>query len=87
MSTYLVAFVIADYKYTSKNERHRIFARKDAVDEGQLTYALTEAVGILKVIEEYTGIDYVLKKMDMVAIPDLYYADEAMENWGLVTFR
>ncbi|KAF2901176.1 hypothetical protein ILUMI_05011, partial [Ignelater luminosus] len=86
MPTYVVAYLVSDYKSTQKIERHRVFARADAIDDGKLDYALSTALEVLQTLEEYTGLNYTSSKMDQVAIPDEYYHDEAMENWGLVTF-
>jgi aminopeptidase N len=51
----------------------------------QTEYIATEAPKHLKVLEEYTAIDYMLPKMDLLAIPD--FKAGAMENWGLNTYR
>jgi aminopeptidase N len=39
----------------------------------------------LSFFEEYFGIKYTLPKIDIVAVPDFGF--NAMENWGMVTFR
>lgn len=87
LPTYAVAFMVSDFKHTQTIERHRVFATPDAIDNGKLDYALSTAVEVLKVLEEYTGVNYTNTKMDQVAIPGQYYQDEAMENWGLITYR
>lgn len=86
MPTYLVAYLVSDYKHTQKIERHRVFAKPDAVDDGKLDYALHTAVEVLQVIEEYTDLNYTNSKMDLVAVPEKYFQLQAMENWGLVTY-
>ena len=40
---------------------------------------------MLPFYKEYFGMPYSLPKLDIVALPVL--APNAMENWGLVTFR
>ncbi|KAF2895945.1 hypothetical protein ILUMI_10229 [Ignelater luminosus] len=87
MPTYVVAYLVSDYKHTQRIERHRIFAKPDAVDNGELDYALSTAVETLKVVEEYTGLNYTNTKMDLVAVPEEYFKLQAMENWGLVTYK
>ncbi|KAK4880866.1 hypothetical protein RN001_004185 [Aquatica leii] len=86
MSTYLVAFIISSYKYTSSNGYVRILAPDDYVSDGSLDYILKESNAILAAFEEYTSIPYPLPKLDLVSIPNKYFVDGAMENWGLITY-
>ena len=86
MSTYLVAVVVADYSYVeSKVESggvsFRIWARHSAIN--QTNYGLDVGPRILKLYEDYFGIDFPLPKLDMIALPEF---GGAMENWGLVTY-
>uniref|UniRef100_A0A672YT16 Aminopeptidase n=1 Tax=Sphaeramia orbicularis TaxID=375764 RepID=A0A672YT16_9TELE len=87
MSTYLVAFVICDFKSvtatTSSGIQVSIYA---APEKWQQThYALKVAVKMLDFFEEYFNIRYPLPKQDLIAIPD--FQAGAMENWGLTTYR
>lgn len=82
MSTYLLAFVISDFKSISKGN-FSVWAREEALD--QANYALELGPKILKFYENYFGIDFPLPKVDLVALPD--FLAGAMENWGLVTYR
>ncbi|TMS03121.1 Endoplasmic reticulum aminopeptidase 2 [Larimichthys crocea] len=87
MSTYLVAFVICDFKSvtatTSSGVQVSIYA---APEKWQQThYALEVAVKMLDFYEEYFNIRYPLPKQDLIAIPD--FQSGAMENWGLTTYR
>jgi aminopeptidase N len=73
MSTYLVAFIVSNYVGSSKNKPDfGVFARPDA--KAQTDYAVEFGVEMLKIFNEYFGIDYYtvenVDKMDMVAIPD-----------------
>ncbi|XP_043289822.1 uncharacterized protein [Venturia canescens] len=84
MSSYLVAFVVSDFELlTNDAANFTIWARPEAVQYG--AYALEVGQKVLSFMEQFTGIDYPIKKMDLVAIPD--FQAGAMENWGLVTFR
>lgn len=87
MSTYLVAFVVCDFKplhsRTKDGKLVRVLVPKDLVNNGEL--ALKSAVNILTYFEEFFNITYPLKKLDLIAVPD--FAAGAMENWGLLTFR
>ncbi|KAG9266986.1 aminopeptidase Ey-like [Astyanax mexicanus] len=90
MSTYLVAFVVSDFTYTSKQTDSkdvmvRIWARQKAIGEGQGDYALSITQPILKFFEKYYSTNYPLSKSDQIALPD--FNAGAMENWGLVTYR
>lgn len=48
-------------------------------------YALDTASKLLEFYNDFFEINYPLKKLDLVAIPD--FLAGAMENWGLITFR
>lgn len=86
MSTYLVAFIISDlrpFKYNSSGNYFTVWSRSDAID--QTRYAVSTAPALMQFLSNYVGIEYPLAKTDLVAIPDFGY--NAMENWGLITFR
>uniref|UniRef100_A0A8C4I597 Aminopeptidase n=1 Tax=Dicentrarchus labrax TaxID=13489 RepID=A0A8C4I597_DICLA len=87
MSTYLVAFVICDFKSvtatTSSGVQVSIYAAPEKWQ--QTRYALEVAVKMLDFYEEYFNIHYPLPKQDLIAIPD--FQSGAMENWGLTTYR
>lgn len=82
--TYLVAFIVSDFSFISESSRtFKVWARENAIDNAK--YILKEGQQLLKQLENYTGIQYILPKMDMAAIPD--FQAGAMENWGLTTYR
>ncbi|XP_022104262.1 aminopeptidase N-like isoform X2 [Acanthaster planci] len=87
MSTYLLAFVVCDFKYTNATTENgilfRVWSRPDAVENTR--YALDVGTRILTYFEEYFDFAYPLEKQDMVAIPD--FSAGAMENWGLILYR
>lgn len=86
MSSYLVAFVISDFmpfRYNSSGNYFTTWSRPEAID--QTRYAINIAPELLSFLERYFRIDYPLRKTDLVAVPDFGY--NAMENWGLITFR
>uniref|UniRef100_A0A3B3H2I0 Aminopeptidase n=1 Tax=Oryzias latipes TaxID=8090 RepID=A0A3B3H2I0_ORYLA len=87
MSTYLVAFVICDFKSvtatTASGIKVSIYAAPEKWE--QTHYALEVAVKMLDFYEEYFNIPYPLPKQDLIAIPD--FQSGAMENWGLTTYR
>ncbi|KAJ2899741.1 putative aminopeptidase 2 protein [Zalerion maritima] len=87
MSTYLVAFIVGKLNYIeTKNFRVpvRVYAPPGQnIEHGR--FSLELAARTLAFYEKEFGIDFPLPKMDQVAIPD--FAQGAMENWGLVTYR
>ncbi|XP_032683709.1 glutamyl aminopeptidase-like isoform X6 [Odontomachus brunneus] len=85
MSTYLVAFVVCDFKpVTSKNRGDiHVYVAEHLLP--QAVYAADTAADIMAYFESYFGIPYPLPKQDLIAIPN--FASGAMENWGLITFR
>uniref|UniRef100_A0A8C3K096 Aminopeptidase n=1 Tax=Calidris pygmaea TaxID=425635 RepID=A0A8C3K096_9CHAR len=88
MSTYLTAFVICDFDYVTRTERGneiRIWARKEAIKNGYVDYALNITGPIFSFLEDLLNVSYPLPKTDLVALPD--FGAIAMENWGLMTFQ
>ncbi|XP_037536391.1 endoplasmic reticulum aminopeptidase 2 [Nematolebias whitei] len=87
MSSYLVAFVICDFKSVSATTSSGVKVSVYAAPEKwlQTHYALEVAVKMLDFYEEYFNIHYPLPKQDLIAIPD--FQSGAMENWGLTTYR
>ncbi|KAK9974347.1 hypothetical protein ABG768_022449 [Culter alburnus] len=86
MSTYLVAFIVAEFISYSRNVSNTtvsVYAIPDKKE--QVHYALDTAAKLLKFYNTFFEIDYPLRKLDLVAIPD--FLAGAMENWGLITFR
>lgn len=91
MSTYLVAYILSDFKslettYLSMDnvtKTIRVWARPEYIDKAN--YALNITPKLLSFYEDVFGVPYALEKLDLIAIPD--FSSGAMENWGLVTFR
>nr|XP_003479495.2 leucyl-cystinyl aminopeptidase [Cavia porcellus] len=86
MSTYLVAIIVGEMKNLSQDVNGTlvsIYAVPEKI--GQVHHALETTVKLLEFYQNYFEIQYPLKKLDLVAIPD--FEAGAMENWGLLTFR
>ena len=86
MSTYLVAFLVGDFQCTS-GEQDGVAIRVCATpDKVALTpYGLDVAKYVLHDYNDYFGIPYPLKKLDLIALPDFELG--AMENFGAITYR
>lgn len=87
MQTYLVAFTVSDFFFAfnlTVTPRQRIYARYDAITNGDAEMALQTSVTQMRIMEDYTGISYQFRKMDQFATPNFRFA--AMENTGLTLF-
>ena len=86
MSSYLVAFLVGDFQCTS-GESDGVAIRGCATpDKVALTpYSVEVAKYVLHYYDEYFGIHYPLKKLDLIALPD--FEAGAMENFGAITYR
>lgn len=86
MSTYLVAFVVANFTCVTKNVSNTLVSVYSVPEKKEhSTYALEAATELLQFYNDFFDIPYPLSKLDLVAIPD--FLAGAMENWGLITFR
>jgi aminopeptidase N len=86
MSTYLVAFLVGDFKCLSGQSDGvpiRACTTPDQVQFAQ--FALSGAEFFLHYYDNYFGIKYPMPKLDMIAIPD--FEAGAMENFGAITYR
>jgi puromycin-sensitive aminopeptidase len=82
MSTYLLAFAVADFQnITERTEDGKkdfsVYSSKDALSG--MRFALEIGQKALKALEEYIEHDYTLGKIDFIAIDDFLMG--AMENW------
>lgn len=86
MSTYLVAFLVGDFKCISGgSDNTPIRVCTVPGDEQDGKFALSAAEYVLHYYNDYFGIKYPLPKLDMIAIPD--FEAGAMENFGAITYR
>jgi aminopeptidase N/puromycin-sensitive aminopeptidase len=86
MSSYLVAFLVGDFKCVSGESDGipiRACATPDKVELGR--FALSAAEYVLHYYDTYFGIKYPMPKLDMIALPD--FEAGAMENFGAITYR
>jgi aminopeptidase N len=86
MSTYLVAFLVGDFKCTSGSQDGVAIRSCSTPDKVSLTpYSVDVAKYVLHYYNNYFGIPYPLKKLDLIALPD--FEAGAMENFGAITYR
>jgi aminopeptidase N len=86
MSTYLVAFLVGDFKCTegeSDGVKIRGCSTPDKVD--LTAFSVEIAKYVLHYYNTYFGIPYPLKKLDLIGLPD--FEAGAMENFGAITYR
>ncbi|KAJ6784883.1 hypothetical protein PWT90_00903 [Aphanocladium album] len=87
MSTYLTAFIIGELNYVESN-LFRIPVRTYVTIDQNVEYGRHAAdlgARTLELFEKEFGVDFPLPKMDQIAVLD--FAEGAMENWGLITYR
>ena len=86
MSTYLVAFLVGDFQCTSGEQDGVAIRVCSTPDKVALTpYGVDVAKYVLHYYNNYFGIPYPLKKLDLIALPD--FEAGAMENFGAITYR
>lgn len=71
VQTYLLAFLVSDFKYATYNGtrvKQKVYAKPSSIDNGEGDFALTVIGPILDKHEENLGVLYPLDKMDHVAI-------------------
>src|ERR1022692_675835 len=86
MSTYLVAFLVGDFKCSSGEQDGVAIRVCSTPDKVALTpYGVDVAKYVLHYYNNYFGIPYPLKKLDLIALPD--FEAGAMENFGAITYR
>jgi aminopeptidase N/puromycin-sensitive aminopeptidase len=86
MSTYLVAFLVGDFKCSAGDQDGVAIRVCSTPDKVALTpYGVDVAKFVLHYYNTYFGISYPLKKLDLIGLPD--FAAGAMENFGAITYR
>ena len=89
MSTYLVCFVVSDFKHIEtkslKGKDIQVYAKAQAIDNKEGKFGLEEAAKVIDFFADYFNMPYPLDKSTQIAIPD--FNPGAMENWGLITYR
>lgn len=83
MSSYLVALYVGEFVPYQNNSELTVYGRREYIN--QASYVSIDSKKHLQALEDYTGIKYMLPKMDLLAIPD--FKAGAMENWGMNTYR
>lgn len=94
LPTYLLAFAVGDLDIVDWQPMPKTALRDREVPlrgvavhgkGDKLKFALENSAGIVETLEDYFGIPYPYKKLDIIAVPD--FAAGAMENPGAITYR
>lgn len=76
MPVYLLAFLVSDFSYVEihADPPQRVFARPEAIENGDADFAVRAGVNVLQHIDEYFGVNYTENhvKIDQVAIPGFF---------------
>lgn len=83
MSSYLVAIFVGEFVSNKNNSFITVYSHKNNINRTE--YVRIEALKHLQALEEYTGIKYMLPKLDMLAIPNDFFI--GMENWGITIYE
>lgn len=87
MPTYLVAFIVGEFDYVEKvndlGTLVRVYTPVGKAHMGNFTLDIT--VKALSFYTKYFDLEYPLPKLDLIGLEDVEI--EAMENWGLITFK
>ncbi|QPG76863.1 hypothetical protein FOA43_004257 [Brettanomyces nanus] len=92
MSTYLIAWAVGKFEhveahtlkpYRGKTLPIRVYTIPGQSKNGQ--FALSVAQNDVDFLSKIFDVEYPLPKLDLLAIPQ--FGANAMENWGMVTFR
>lgn len=83
MSSYLASIYVGEFVPNMNSSDFTVYSRKEYIN--QTNYVFADGPKHIKALEDYTGIKYMLPKMDILAIPD--FRAGAMENWGMTTYR
>lgn len=72
-SSYLIAFIVSDFQFTSNKNNpsalpHRVYTHRAEI--GNTALALKDGERVLGAIENYLKVKFTLPKMDQVAVPD-----------------
>ncbi|XP_053663928.1 glutamyl aminopeptidase-like [Anopheles marshallii] len=91
MSTYLVAWFVSDFPSESnvlaKGSTVTVATWAKPSSAHLLSYSVDASVRFLGAMGQYFAEPYGLPKIDNVAVPHSHLLPDAMENWGLVTYK
>ncbi|CAG7722585.1 unnamed protein product [Allacma fusca] len=90
MSTYLVAFIVSDFKSVEAKENLdgkpvKVYGPGYLIDQNGGDFAAEASSRIIHYYQDFVKVPYSLPKLDSIAIPQ--FSAGAMENWGLNTYR
>lgn len=86
ISTYMVAILVGNLnKSVIKNSNMEISVYTYDDHLTQTEYALNQTLILYEAMENYTGVNGEVEKVDLLALPD--FDPDGVENWGLNSYR
>lgn len=85
MPTYLLTITVSEFQKNQNEDGNVSVWCRENVAINDTDYILSESELLLKAMEGYCGIPYMLPKLDLIAIPHMKFL--AMENWGANTYK
>lgn len=88
INTYLYAFTISQFSFIENATvvpPQRIYGRPERILNGDGELALENSIELMRIMENYTGINYTFPKLDQYACPEYLFA--LTENTGLIMYR
>lgn len=86
MSTYLLAFIVSDFKgVTSPQRKVEIWTRPSAINQGKFLLPLAQE--LMEFLSKLWSFDifHVIPRFKLVSVPNFVVG--GMENWGLIFLR
>lgn len=86
--TFQLSFTVSNYASVNRSDDglpFRAFARREAVEAGEVDNALELSILFLRAMENYFNQSYSFPKADQIAIPE--FSSDGSNNWGLYSYH
>lgn len=88
LTSYLVAFTISQFTFIENAAvvpPQRIYGKPERISNGDGELALEKSIELVRIMEDYTGINYTFPKLDQYGCPEFLFA--VLEHSGLITYH